>query len=222
MARERRGFARLYVGVEAVYKQADKENTVLVQDLSVSGVRFISNEVLDKNIEVAFTLSIPGLPKSISAKGKVIWQRKFSESFCDTGLEFTHMEPDSRQMLSSYIKSALGRVDEHREFVRSNLSTMVSYRILTNPNDEKRCISVDVSPTGMKVFAKELLKNEEALELSFNLPEEKEVIHAMGKVIWAKERDEKFSECGIEFTQIDSASVDKINRYVKQTLGIEW
>ncbi|MCG2712224.1 MAG: PilZ domain-containing protein [Candidatus Omnitrophica bacterium] len=222
MARERRGFARLYVGVEAVYKQADKENTVLVQDISISGVRFISNEVLDQNSEVAFTLSIPDLPKSISAKGKVIWQRRFSESFCDTGLEFTHIDTDSLQMLSNYIKSALGRVDEHREFVRSNLSTMVTYKILSNPDEEKRCITVDVSPTGMKVFAKELLKNEESLELSFNLPEEEEAIHAIGKVIWVKEREEKFTECGIEFTQIDIASVNKINHYVKQTLGIEW
>ncbi len=222
MARERRGFARLYVGVEAVYKQADKENTVLVQDISVSGVRFICNEVLDQNVEVSFTLSIPDLPKSISAKGKVIWQRKFSESFCDTGLEFTYIEPDCRQMLSEYIKKALGRVDEHREFVRSNLSTMVTYKIARNPDEEKRCISVDVSPTGMKVFIKERLENGESLELSFNLPEEEEPINVKGKVIWAKEREEKFSECGIEFTEIDSVSVDKINRYVKQTLGIEW
>ncbi len=222
MARERRGFARLYVGVEAVYKQADKENTVLIQDISVSGIRFISNEVLDQNIEVAFSLSIPDVPKPILAKGKVIWQKKFSESFCDTGLEFTHIEADSREMLCDYIKNALGRVDEHREYVRSNLSTMVTYRILNNPDEEKRCISVDVSPTGMKVFSKELLKNEESLELFFNLPDEKEAIHAMGKVIWAKEREENFSECGIEFTQIDSASIDKINLYVKQTLGIEW
>ena len=222
MARERRGFARLYVGVEAVYKQGDKENTVLVQDISISGIRFIANEVLDQSIEVAFSLSIPDLPRTISAKGKIIWQKKFSESFCDTGLEFTHMDDDSRLMLSEYIKDALGRVDEHREFVRSNLSTMVSYKMLSDPDQEKRCISVDVSPTGMKVFAKELLKNEEPLELFFNLPDEKEAIHAKGKVIWAKEREEKFSECGIEFTQIDEASIDKINRYVKQTLGIEW
>ena len=222
MARERRGFARLYVGVEAVYKQQDKENTVLVQDVSISGVRFISNEVLDKNIEVAFTLSIPDLPNIISAKGKVIWQRKFSESFCDTGLEFTNMDENSRKMLSEYIKDALGRVDEHREYVRSNLSTMVTYRMQSAPQEEKRCISVDVSPTGMKVFSKELLKLEEDLELFFNLPDVDEAIHAKGKVIWAKEREEKFSECGIEFTQIDDSCVEKINRYVKQTLGIEW
>ena len=222
MARERRGFARLYVGVEAVYKQGDKENTVLVQDISISGVRFISKEVLDQDSEVAFSLSIPDVPKPILAKGKVIWQRKFSESFCDIGLAFTHIEDDSRKVLSNYLKNVLGRVDEHREYVRSNLSTMVTYRILSNPDEEKRCISVDISPIGMKVFVKELLKNEEALELIFNLPDEEEAIHAMGKVIWAKEREEKFSECGIEFTQIDSASIDKINRYVKQTLGIEW
>lgn len=222
MARERRGFARLYIGVEAIYKQMDKENTVLVQDISISGVRFISNEVLDLNIEVTFTLSIPDLPKVISAKGKVVWQKKFSESFCDTGLEFTHMEADSREMLSLYIKDALGRVDEHRDYVRSNLSTMVTYRIPSDPDQERRCITVDISPTGMKVFSKELLQNEEVLELFFNLPDEEQAIQAKGKVIWVKEREEKFSECGIEFTQIDKVSVDKINRYVKQTLGIEW
>ncbi len=222
MAEEKRGFARLYVGVEAVYKQEDKENTVLVQDVSISGVRFISNEVIDKNIEVAFTLSIPDLPKVISAKGKVMWQKKFSESFCDIGLEFTSMDEDSRQMLSKYIKGSLGRVDEHREFVRSNLSTMVTYKMASSPDVEKRCITVDISPTGMKVFSKELIKIEEDMEISFNLPDVEELIQAKGKVIWAKEREEKFSECGIEFTQIDSECVKKIDAYVKQTLGIEW
>ncbi|MCK4993417.1 MAG: PilZ domain-containing protein [Candidatus Omnitrophica bacterium] len=222
MARERRGFARLYVGVEAVYKQAEKENTVLVQDVSISGVRFISNEVLDQNIEVAFTLSIPDLPKIITAKGKVIWQRKFSESFCDTGLEFTQIDEDSHQMLLKYIKGALSRVNEHREFVRSNLSAMVTYRLAAAPEVEKRCISIDVSPSGMKVFSRELLKNEDDLDLFFNLPDIDEEIHAKGKVIWTKEKEENFSECGIEFTQINDESIDKINCYVKQTLGIEW
>lgn len=222
MARERRGFARLYVGVEAIYKQADKENTVLVQDVSISGVRFISNEVLDQNVEVSFILSIPDLPKSITAKGKVIWQRKFSESFCDTGLEFTYIDEESRSMLAQYIKTALGRVDEHREFVRSNLSTMVTYRLASAPDEEKRCISVDVSPTGMKVFSKELLNNEDSLDLVFNLPDIEAAIHAKGKVIWTKEREEKFSECGIEFIQIENESIDRINSYVRQTLGIEW
>ena len=222
MARERRGFARLYVGVEAVYKQEDKENTVLVQDISVSGVRFIASEILDLSREVSFSLSIPGLSKVIIAKGKVSWQKKFSESFYDTGLEFSHMDSESRVILAAYIKNALGRVDEHRIYVRSNLSTMIIYKMQSKPDEEKRCISVDISPTGMKVFARELIKSDEILELSFTLPEDENPIEVQGKVMWIKDREENFSECGIEFTSIDDESISKINSYVKQTLGIEW
>jgi len=222
MSRERRGFARLYVGVEAIYRQKDKENTVLVQDISISGVRFISNEDLDENLELYFTLNIPDLAVPITATGKVIWQKKFSESFYDTGIEFINMDLKARETLSEYIKQSLGRVEENREFVRSNLSTMVSYKLASNPAEEKRCISVDISPTGVKVFIKEKLENNTELDMSFLLPEDKELIVAKGKVIWCRDREEKFCECGIEFIEIEGKYVDKINHYVKKTLGIEW
>jgi c-di-GMP-binding flagellar brake protein YcgR len=225
MSRERRGFARLYVGVEANYKQKDSAGdgtTVLVQDISLSGVRFISGEALTENSILQFSLRIPDFKMPITADGKVVWQKKFSESFFDTGIDFIDLDQQSRQTLSDYIQKALGRVKENREFVRSNLSTMITYKVSDNPGEEKRCISVDISPTGIKVFAKEKLMPETELNLSFSLPEEEDIITARGKVMWAKEREEKFSEIGIEFTQIDEVFIHKINDYVKKTLGIQW
>jgi c-di-GMP-binding flagellar brake protein YcgR len=225
MSRERRGFARLYVGVEAIYRQKvinGTENKVLVQDISVSGVRFISSEHLANNTLLEFSLTIPDIPLPVTALGKVMWQKRFSESFYDTGIEFTEINPQLRETLSKYIKSALGRVEEHREFVRANLSTMIAYRCLNNLDEEKRCISVDISPSGLKVFMKEGLETGTCLALCFTLPDEPQAIKAEGKIIWVRAREEQFSEAGIEFTQLNDEFSESINAYVKKTLGIDW
>ncbi|MDD5746427.1 MAG: PilZ domain-containing protein, partial [Candidatus Omnitrophica bacterium] len=220
MSRERRGFARLYIGVEAIYRRnggQELENKVLVQDISLSGVRFISNEVLSSGDELIFTLNIPDISVPVNARGKVIWQKKFSESFYDTGIEFSDISDQLRHTLAAYIENALGRVEEHREFVRANLSTMVVYQCTDAA--ENRCISVDVSPTGLKVFMKEVLENGTLMRLNFMLPDDSQPIQAQGKIIWHKVRDDNFTESGIEFTVIDAVCIDKINAYVKKTLG---
>ncbi|MFH1061704.1 MAG: PilZ domain-containing protein [Candidatus Omnitrophota bacterium] len=227
MSRERRSFARLYVGVEANYKQKesdDRGRTVLVQDISLSGVRFISNEVLDENTELNFTLNIPDILVPLSATGIVVWQKKFSDSFYDTGIDFLNLEDAAKKTLSLYIDKSLGRVKENRDFVRSNLSTMITYKLTDNNSDkeEKRCISVDISSSGIKVFSKEALNPETNIQLTFSLPEETEIINAQGKVMWSKTTEEMFSEIGIEFTAIENKYINKINSYVKKTLGIEW
>ncbi len=226
MSQERRSFARLYVGVEANYtqKQAEENSkTVLVQDISLSGVRFISNEILPENTELNFILNIPDIGKPLNASGKVIWQKKFSESFYDTGIDFSILDDSAKQALSLYIAKSLGRVKENREFVRSNLSTMINYKIANSPDEEeKRCISVDISSSGLKVFAKESLEVETDIELSFCLPEDSETIVAQGRVMWSKAGEEKFSEIGIEFIAIEEQFIAKINKYVRNTLGIQW
>jgi len=225
MPQERRGFARLYVGVEAVYKSnegSQPENKVLVQDISVSGVRFISNEIIREGAVLNFTLNIPTISMPITATGKVVWQKKFSESFYDTGIEFCDLSDQLRQTLLAYIEKALGRVEEHREYVRANLSTMIVYQRLDKVSTENRCISVDISPTGLKVFMKEILEDGTLLRINFNLPDIPQPIMAQGKIIWHKVREDQFNEAGIEFTNVDDADIEKINAYVKQTLGIQW
>ncbi len=225
MPSERRIFARLYVGVEANYVQEGlgKSGTkVLVQDISISGVRFISSEKLTENSLLAFTLNTPDIPVKIEAAGKVVWQKKFSESFYDTGIEFVKMDSDLKQALSDYIKKSLGRVEEHRNFVRSNISTMVKYKIKNSELDENQCLSVDISSTGLKVFVKKELEKDTQILMSFNLPDDTDPIIAEGKIIWTKRREEKFYEEGIEFTNISENHVKKIEQYVKKTLGIDW
>jgi c-di-GMP-binding flagellar brake protein YcgR len=226
MSRERRSFARLYVGVEANYKPTESpeaEKTVLVQDISLSGVRFISNEVLSENMELNFTLNIPDIPQPLSTMGKVVWQKKFSDSYYDTGIDFFDLEESAKQALTLYINRSLGRVKENRDFIRSNLSTMVTYKLTDEPEaEENRCISVDISPSGIKVFSKQALAAGTNIQLSFCLPDDTELISAQGKVMWSKITEEKFAEIGIEFTDIDHQGTSKINAYVRKTLGIVW
>lgn len=225
MSRERRGFARLYVGIEAAYQQEGKDNgqnTVLVQDISVSGVRFISNEVLKVDTILSFTLNIPDIKFPITASGKVVWQRKFSDSFYDTGIEFTQMPTELRQTLSNYIQQILGRVQENRQFVRCNLSTMISYRLANFPDLVSRGITVDISPTGLKIILKQRLEKGEKLKFEFTLPDESVPIFAEGTIIWCQVTSDNFYECGIEFTAIDDSQLELIDSYIKKTLGIDW
>ncbi|MBI4844861.1 MAG: PilZ domain-containing protein [Candidatus Omnitrophica bacterium] len=224
MTRERRGFARLYVGVEGTYRQlqAGNEMKVLVQDISIAGVRFIANELLKRDSVLFFALNIPDIDLPITAEGKVIWQRQFSSSFFDTGMEFTKLEDGSRQELAKYIEKALGRVAEHRQYVRANLSTMVSYRLMDGSNAENTCLTVDISPTGLKVFMKSAPEENTLMHMSFTIPDEPEPILAHGKIMWKKFKDERFFEAGIEFTEINDRNIEKISRYIERTLGIEW
>ena len=226
MSQERRSYARLYVGIEANYTQKlaeEKSKTVLIQDISLSGVRFISQEILPEKTELNLVLNIPEIGIPLIASGKVVWQKKFSESFYDTGIDFLNLNDAAQKTLSIYIEKSLGRVKEKRDFVRSNLSTMINYKIANSHDQESnRCISVDISSSGLKVFAKESLPAEADIELFFCLPADTETIIAQGRVMWSKAGEEKFFEIGIEFIAIEERFIAKINEYVRTTLGIQW
>ncbi len=225
MPRERRGFARLYVGVEGNYSRKDreiKEKKVLVQDISASGIRFITAEKLDKGVILDFDLNVPGLPVTISTKGRVVWQKNFSESFFDTGIEFIDIAEDKRQMIAEFIQKSLGRVHESRIFVRSNLSVMVKFTRIEDPGSEYRAISEDVSPSGIKILVKSELETGTLVDLQFTLPDDEKNVSAQARVVWSRKREEQFYEVGLEFVKIDDIYVGRIAAYIKKTLGIKW
>ncbi|MFH2144669.1 MAG: PilZ domain-containing protein [Candidatus Omnitrophota bacterium] len=222
--KERRNFARLCVGVEAVYQRKNGEDKaekkVLVRNISISGMRFIADEPLEREKLLLMRLVIPSIPVPINVEVKVVWQRIFSESFFDTGAEFVDFDYNQQEALSAYIQGALGKVVEQREFVRTNLSTTVHYKIDEHTNG--KCVSVDISPSGLKVFIKEKLQKGTKMQLVFNIPDEKEPLSVEGQVIWLRDREERFIETGVEFTKINAADAEKIDKYVKKSLGLDW
>jgi len=226
MSKERRGFARLYVGVEAAYthkgKSDDTAKMVLVQDISVSGVRFIATEQLAVDEVLELNVTISGIVEPIKAIGKIAWQKAFSQNFFDTGLEFTEIAADVKQEILTYVHEAKGKAIENREFVRGNLSTTVTYALVKNPDIQSKCISVDICPTGMKLFLKENLKKDTVLHLAFNLPGNAKTIFADGKIVWGRGRQHDIIESGIEFTFIKKSDMDQIADYVRKSLGLSW
>lgn len=226
MSKERRGFVRLYVGVEAVYTHNEKSNDVpkmaLVQDISISGVRFIANERLVADEILDLSLNISGIEHPIAAIGKVVWQSNFSQNFFDTGFEFTEIAAEVRQEISSYVHEAKGKAVENREFVRGNLSVTVTYALAKNPDIQSKCISVDICPAGMKLFLKEKLKKDTVLHLVFNMPGDAKSIFTDGKIVWSSDRQHNIIESGIEFTLIKKTDMDKIATYVRKSLGLSW
>ncbi|MFH1459621.1 MAG: PilZ domain-containing protein [Candidatus Omnitrophota bacterium] len=225
MSTERRKFARVYVGVEAEYNRKEEPNRkikVLVQDISVAGIRFITSEKFDQKNELELKLNISERIDPIEARVTVIWQKRFSESFYDTGVKILEIDKSSQFSLSSHVNKNIAYVKEQREFIRCNLSTMINYKIEGSNYPEKRGLSVDISPSGLKVFVKEPIENNTHLELSFNLPESDKTITVKGKTLWSRNREEGFFEVGIEFLTMEEAHQKKINNYIKDTLGIDW
>jgi len=226
MSKERRGFARLYIGVEAAYTHTDQSDDtpkmVLVQDISVSGIRFIAIERLAVDEILELNVTISGIAEPIKAIGKVAWQKKFSQNFFDTGLEFTEIATDVKQEILTYVYEAKGKAIENREFVRGNLSITVTYALVKTPDIQSTCISVDICSMGMKLFLKESLTKDTVLHLAFNLPGDPKTIFADGKIVWSWDRQHDIIESGIEFTFIKRSDVDKITDYVRKSLGLAW
>jgi len=225
MLQERRRFARLYVGVEAAYCRTSDpavKATVLVQDLSVAGLRFIGKEILPVDTRLAMEISLPERTGVLSLEAHVIWQNQFSKSFYDTGVLFGSLTPPTQRLLEQCLQQQVGRAEEQRRFVRCNLSTMVTYESLSATTGAHNCLSMDVSLSGMRALMRELLPEGTALRFSFNLPDDSNPIAALGVVVWARKGEHELFETGIEFSEIDDEELDRINNYIKRSLKIGW
>ncbi|MCM8813088.1 MAG: PilZ domain-containing protein [Candidatus Omnitrophica bacterium] len=227
MEQEKRSYARVYVGAEVGYRVAGTEtrpgrDTILLQDISLSGMRFVANDAWRKDTVVGLTITLPELAVPLSVTAKVVWQKQLSASFFDTGVEFQDMGKDVRGCLTEFIQKNLGRVEERRKSIRCNLSTMLTYTVLDGSNRTGACLTVDVSKSGLKVFCKDELPRSVPLALSFSLPDMDQDIRTEGTVVWARFRDEALWEIGITFQSISDEQVRLISEYVRQTLGLRW
>ena len=93
---------------------------------------------------------------------------------------------------------------------------------MDDPAPEERAISEDISPSGIKILVKNEIKQNARISLKFNMPDDESTIAAQARVVWTKKREEQFYEIGLEFVSIDDIYLDRINTYVKKTLGIVW
>jgi c-di-GMP-binding flagellar brake protein YcgR len=113
---------------------------------------------------------------------------------------------------------------EFRKFIRSYSNLNVKYKS-KEPLIEGRTLSKNISATGINIFTTEKLKKGTTLELEIELPENHEVIFVKGTVIWQAEvpysgkGKRSYFSTGIEFTDINSATSEKIGHFVFGSLN---
>ena len=107
---------------------------------------------------------------------------------------------------------------ERRKYVRFPLVANVKYSHLNKPEEEKECLSIDLSAVGIKLCLKKALPIGERLKVSFTLPVDSTPILVEGRVSWTIERGSDKTEVGIEFMKISDEDREKIINYVKRCL----
>lgn len=113
---------------------------------------------------------------------------------------------------------------EKREMIRAGISTEVIYNVLGKPQIKHKCLSRDISGSGIGLTTDEKLSKEAILELKINIPESG-VISAKGEVVWISEislrEDGKgpFS-AGVKFIDINLNDHQKITEYIDKNMEL--
>jgi len=223
-AKERRGYVRLDASSEILYAvegRNERPKMVLLQDVSIDGLRLFCHEILKENDVLKITLRIPGIEGLLKVKGKVKWQQKIDDDVYNTGIQFTQIEAQDKEKLANFIKGKVGRVEEDRQNVRCALNASVKYVLATASANEQHCFTIDISSTGLKILVKEKLEREAKLQLSFNLPEDVGSIVVEGEIAWVKPVKEELFEVGVKFLSISEGDRKRLSLYIKNSLGVE-
>ncbi len=221
--REKRGYVRLNVDAHVVYTVKGKEalqDIVTLDDISIGGIRVISNISLQNSDVLELTLRISGVEGDIVALGRVVWQRQVTMDVLDTGIDFTEIDEPNKKKLLDLIESAVGKTIERRDYVRCDLAAGIKYSLITNPEIINNCLSVDVCEVGLKIMAKEKLEKGTQLRIVFNLPAEGNEIAAKCTVVaWVKQGEKDLFEIGVEFLEIGEEDKGKISNYIQNMLS---
>ncbi len=108
---------------------------------------------------------------------------------------------------------------ERRKYMRLEASVKVKYTIIGKPGTIK-VFSKDISAGGLCLLLDEQLAVDTPLQLEIKIPDLKDPIHAIARVVWQKGFESAGAEpkahftTGIEFTGINDFDQFNINRYV--------
>ncbi len=112
---------------------------------------------------------------------------------------------------------------ERRRYLRLKTSVEVEYTIIGKPGTIE-AFSKNISAGGLCVITGEELVKDTPLELVIKIPDLKDPIRALARVVWqktiepAQEETKGRFDTGIEFTGISDFDRFNINRYVKERI----
>ncbi len=116
--------------------------------------------------------------------------------------------------------------NERRAFPRVSLRVGVGYKVIASLEKKTGPLicSKDISETGIRIVALEKLNPGVMLEIKFLLPDLKESISVIGRVVWTEEfmvgnlSSSKAYEVGVEFVSVNKEDKEKINQFVTTRL----
>ncbi|MBN3039794.1 MAG: PilZ domain-containing protein, partial [Candidatus Omnitrophica bacterium] len=79
-------------------------------------------------------------------------------------------------------------------------------------------VSSNISAGGLAFVAAEDLKTNSLLDLQIDLPDKKEPIRCLSKVIWTKKIDDEHFDIGICFLDLTGGERSRLNKYVTEEL----
>ncbi|MBN2097804.1 MAG: PilZ domain-containing protein [Candidatus Omnitrophica bacterium] len=108
---------------------------------------------------------------------------------------------------------------ERRRYVRLKTCVEVKYTVIGKPGGIQS-LTKNISAGGLCLTTDEKLSTETPLQLELKLPDLKDTIRALGRVVWQKnfesggKEPKIYFDTGIEFTGISDFDRFNINRYI--------
>ncbi len=112
------------------------------------------------------------------------------------------------------------RQGEKRKFARLNILVDVAYKKQDAVKEEKLTLTKNISKGGICFIGYESLRESDIIDLQIYLPEDKNPVSAMARVVWVKEfligeiPKGKRYDVGVEFVQISEEDKTRIDRYI--------
>lgn len=112
---------------------------------------------------------------------------------------------------------------ERRKFARLKASVDVKYTVIGNPG-EIEVFSKDISAGGLCIVLTEELIMDTPLQLEIVIPDIKDHIHALARIVWQRKNKEQspegklLFETGIEFTGLSDFDRFNLNRYILERI----
>ena len=181
----------------------------LTYNISEGGICLLSKYPLHKGSTVDIDFSIP-FHTRISAVAEVKWITDLGSNQYSNGLQFMSIKEDDLDKLKTYLlekeKKQSLIPEERRKDKRIDLGVFVNYMTI-------EAYAMDISESGIRITAKEKLKNGQEIQLMFFLPD-LNCVMVTGQIIWIRKNESDLYEYGIEFIEPHHKDIDSIKKFV--------
>ncbi len=115
---------------------------------------------------------------------------------------------------------------ERRQYLRLKATVAINYTVIGKPGTVQ-VSSKNISARGLCIVTEEQLAAETPLQLEIRLPDAKDPIRALARVVWQKkfeaagESPKVYFDTGMEFTGISDFDRFNLNRYVTEHIEVE-